>query len=210
MARIAFSRASRASFLLARCVRMLPQRVRAGACGSTKRPTFNGESTDRVAVETLYDSLAIAGDHKAHFDITVNGDFDQFDRNRSKSYHLVFCVLYIFASGSYQRALATGHCVSQQALSDSGYALKPWLLTPITGAPPGSREYQYTKDQTGSESSVTGIGVENETEIEIDIDRYKRRKIYSTSILVQLQALTIRPSHLQESAEQRQPGQLVG
>ncbi|GBP97406.1 Putative nuclease HARBI1 [Eumeta japonica] len=58
-----------------------------------------------------------------------------------------FCVLYIFfASGSYQRALATGHCVSQQALSDSGYALKPWLLlTPITGAPPGSREYRYTK-----------------------------------------------------------------
>ncbi|GBP40851.1 Putative nuclease HARBI1 [Eumeta japonica] len=57
----------------------------------------------------------------------------------------VLCALHFFASGSYQRALATGHCVSQQALSDSGYALKPWLLTPITGAPPGSREYRYTK-----------------------------------------------------------------
>ncbi|GBP18894.1 hypothetical protein EVAR_20426_1 [Eumeta japonica] len=46
------------------------------------------------------------------------------------------------------------------------------------------------KAETGtgpeSESSITGIGVENETGIEIDIDRYKRRKTHSTSMLVQL------------------------
>ncbi|GBP17656.1 hypothetical protein EVAR_8652_1 [Eumeta japonica] len=102
----------------------------------------------RTATSTvLHDSLAIAGDHKAHFDITVNGDFDQFDRKPIEIISpSVLCALHFFASGSYQRALATGHCVSQQALSDSGYALKPWLLlTPITGAPPGSREYRYTK-----------------------------------------------------------------
>ncbi|GBP13200.1 hypothetical protein EVAR_93153_1 [Eumeta japonica] len=38
----------------------------------------------------------------------------------------------------------------------------------------------------GSESSITGIGVENETRIEIDIDQYKRRKTHSASIFVQL------------------------
>ncbi|GBP91268.1 hypothetical protein EVAR_56174_1 [Eumeta japonica] len=96
-----------------------PRRARSG---STKRPTFNGESTDRVAVETLYDSLAIAGDHKAHFDITVNGDFDQFDRNPIEIISpSVLCALHFFASGSYQRALATGHCVSQQALSEEDF-----------------------------------------------------------------------------------------
>ncbi|GBP40877.1 hypothetical protein EVAR_88938_1 [Eumeta japonica] len=35
----------------------------------------------------------------------------------SRSKHYVLCALHFFASGSYQRALATGHCVSQQALS---------------------------------------------------------------------------------------------
>ncbi|GBP43483.1 hypothetical protein EVAR_16058_1 [Eumeta japonica] len=61
----------------------------------------------------------------------------------------------------------------------------------------------------GSESSVTGIEVENETEIEIDIDRYKRKKIHFTSMPVQLRPLTIRANRLQESAEQRLPGRLV-
>ncbi|GBP97903.1 hypothetical protein EVAR_90793_1 [Eumeta japonica] len=109
------------------------------------------------------DSLAIAGDHKAHFDITVNGDFDQFDRKpieiispsvlspstistgevtqyscfedsfESLCARLVqdalltnsqdvtvrqkvLCALH-FCIGIIPRALATGHCVSQQALS---------------------------------------------------------------------------------------------
>ncbi|GBP13782.1 hypothetical protein EVAR_8005_1 [Eumeta japonica] len=53
----------------------------------------------------------------------------------------------------------------------------------------------------GSESSVTRVGVENETGIKIDIDRYRRRKIHFTSMLVQLRPLTIRPSHLQESTK---------
>ncbi|GBP81114.1 hypothetical protein EVAR_88211_1, partial [Eumeta japonica] len=73
--------------------------------------------------------LRARGDHKAHYDITVTGDFDQFDRKpieiispslscRHRRFRPArFCVLYIFAFGSYQRALATGHCVSQQALS---------------------------------------------------------------------------------------------
>ncbi|GBP34789.1 hypothetical protein EVAR_21853_1 [Eumeta japonica] len=33
----------------------------------------------------------------------------------------VLCALHFFASGSYQRALATGHCVSQQALSEEDF-----------------------------------------------------------------------------------------
>ncbi|GBP32178.1 hypothetical protein EVAR_27601_1 [Eumeta japonica] len=40
--------------------------------------------------------------------------------------------------------------------------------------------------EPGSESSVTGISVENETGIEIYIDRCKRRKSHSTFMFVQL------------------------